>query len=239
MNTARASAGRQALNVSAAYVPTNFKFGSHQEDEYPSPDWIEFCREEFKNGGEGMATLEEARTLFGDEIGYQLLDVRSDYELDLNGKVGNRRANPPVRESLHAPIFQVKKSIDQATFQLVLDPTPNPNFMATLQKLIPKKDTGVVIMDSDSLNRSIQVAIMMEAAGYTNICIMQWGYNGFTNKFTNKLTRRRSDGYKENNDQGAQGSDSAGIHSSGAGFARMDAIDKIQIKDPIEWPDYQ
>ena len=33
--------------------------------------------------------------------------------------------------------------------------------------------------------------------------------------------------------------DYTGIHSSGAGFARMDAIDKIQIKDPIEWPDYQ
>ena len=106
-----------------------------------------------------MAFVWILQTLFGDEIGYQLLDVRSDYELDLNGKVGNRRANPPVRESLHAPIFQVKKSIDQATFQLVLDPTPNPNFMATLQKLIPKKDTGVVIMDSDSLNRSIQVGI--------------------------------------------------------------------------------
>lgn len=224
-----AAARRQSVQVAAAYEPKNMKWGSHRVDEYPSPDWIDFCKEEFKKGGEGMATLEESRTLFSEEIGYKLLDVRSDYERDTVGKV--------AFGAIPLPIIKVNKRFDSTVpGNIALDQTPNADFMMEVQKKIPSKDQGIVIMCSDSLNRSVQAAILLEGAGYTNICICQWGFNGWCNKFSNKLTRRRSDGYKE--DYSGDGSDSAGIHSSGAGFARMDAIEKIQIKDSVEWVEH-
>lgn len=235
----RPSAVRQQMAVSAAYAPKNFKWGSHQVDEYPSPDWVEFCREEFKNGGEGMATLEEARTLFSQEIGYRILDVRSPHEQSLTGEVKQLKDGKSIRgdtQVVQIPLFTVKKSFDQNTREMSLEQAKNPTFQEQVSKAFPDKAQGVVIMCSDSINRSVQTAIMMDSAGYTNLVIMQWGFNGWTNKFSNKILRRRSDGYKE--DYSGEGTDSAGIHSSGAGFARMDGIDKIQIKDSVEWMDY-
>lgn len=228
--TVAAADRRQTVQVVARYEPTNMKWGSHRVDEYPSPEWIEFCKEEFKNGGEGMSTLEESRTLFSEEIGYKLLDVRSDYERETVGKV--------AFGCIYLPLINVKKRFDSTVpGNIALDQTPNPDFIAEVQKRVPDKGQGIVIMCSDSLNRSVQAAIMLDEVGYTNLTICQWGYNGWCNKFSNKLLRRRSDGYKE--DYSGAGSDSAGIHSSGAGFARMDAIEKIQIKDQTEWMEYR
>jgi hypothetical protein len=40
-----------------------------------------------------------------------------------------------------------------------------------------------------------QSLMALDGAGYTDIVGVRMGYNGWINKFTNKLQRRRSDGY--------------------------------------------
>lgn len=42
----------------------------------------------------------------------------------------------------------------------------------------------------------LQSLIALDGAGYTDIVGVRMGYNGWINKFTNKLQRRRSDGYR-------------------------------------------
>ena len=44
---------------------------------------------------------------------------------------------------------------------------------------------------------------------------------------------RTSHRYKE--DYSGAGATACGIHGTGIGFARMDAVEKIQIKDETEW----
>lgn len=52
----------------------------------------------------------------------------------------------------------------------------------------------------------------------------QGGYYAWFSVFDNKLNRRKSGEYQEN--YMGEGSDSCGIHASGAGFERVDAIEK-------------
>ena len=52
----------------------------------------------------------------------------------------------------------------------------------------------------------------------------QGGYYAWNRTFDNKLGRRRFGEYAEN--YMGEGSDSCGIHASGAGFDRVDAIEQ-------------
>lgn len=195
---------------------------------YPNPAWIEACAEEFPEYG--MASIEQARTLFSPEIGYKYLDVRAPYEIDTVGKVPG---------SINIPLINAKPFFNGETGKRDYTQTPNPEFMDKIQKTFPDKASKIVVGCSDGFNRTIQACMMMEEAGYTSVVAIQGGFNLWTRKFDNKLNRRRSDGYTERYDSGARGSDSCGIHASGAGFARMDAIDSVQGKDPVDWVDFK
>jgi hypothetical protein len=48
-----------------------------------------------------------------------------------------------------------------------------------------------------------------------------------------RVTVRCGCSYKE--DYSGAGATACGIHGTGIGFARMDAVEKIQIKDETEW----
>jgi len=192
---------------------------------YPNPDWIAACKEEFPEYG--MASTEQARTLFSPQIGYKYLDVRAEFELNAVGK---------VLTSTNIPLINGKKQFVDGAQQVVQ--TPNPEFLERVAKLFPDKATKIIIGCSDGSNRTIQAFMLLEQAGYTDIVAIEGGFNLWTRKFDNKLNRRRSDGYSERNDSDSRGSDSTGIHASGAGFARMDAIDQVQGKDLVDWVDY-
>lgn len=195
---------------------------------YPNPDWIEACAEEFPEYG--MASIEQARTLFAPEIGYKYLDVRASYELDSIGKVPG---------SINIPLINGKPQWNSETGTRDFVQSVNAEFLNQIQKTFPDKSTKIIVGCSDGFNRTIQACMLMEEAGYTHIVAIQGGFNLWTRKFDNKLRRRRSDGYTERYDSGARGSDSAGIHASGAGFEKMDAIDQVQGKDPTEWFDWK
>lgn len=196
-------------------------WGPYEYDEYPSPDFIEYCKEAFPE--EGVATLEEARTLFSEDIGYVLLDVRSKYECELTGSVVS---------SVNIPLINVAKSWGEEG--MVLDQDKNPEFLAQVQQRFPDKSHGILIMCSDGSNRAIQTLVLLEENGYTNIVGVRYGYNGWLRKFTPKLERRRGDDYKE--EYRAQG-DSQGLHVVGKAY-NVDALDPIRIKDDTEWIEY-
>jgi rhodanese-related sulfurtransferase len=197
------------------------QWGAYTSQQYPSESWIETCRKEFPD--KGVATLEEARTLFAPEIGYVVLDVRSEYEVN-SGKVPG---------ATNIPLINVKTQWSSETNARSFDQTPNSAFMTQVAKKFPNKETKILIMCSDGMDRAIQALMALDGAGYADIVGVRQGYNGWINKFTNKLQRRRSDGYKE--DYAGAGGNACGIHGTGIGFARMDAIDKVEIKDPTEW----
>jgi len=192
---------------------------------YPNPDWIAACKEEFPEYG--MASTEQARTLFSPEIGYTYLDVRSEFEINAVGKVIG---------SVNVPLINAKKQFVDGE-QKVLQ-TVNAAFLEQIGKKFPNKATKIIVGCSDGFNRTIQACMLMEQAGFTDIVAIEGGFNLWTRKFDNKLGRRRSDGYSERYDSDARGSDSCGIHASGAGFAKADAIDAVQGKDPIDWVDF-
>lgn len=191
--------------------------GPYEEHEYPSKEFIAYCEEAFP-GDEGVATLEEARTLISDEIGWKLLDVRSASEID-QGKVTG---------AVNIPLINVKKR------GLEMNQHININFMAEVQKKFPHNNQGVVVMCSDGLNRSIQSVFLMDEAGYKNIVRVRYGFNGWINKYTPKLERRRGDDWNEN--YKATG-DSQGLHIVRKAY-NVDALDKIPIKDHTEWLEY-
>ena len=64
----------------------------------------------------------------------------------------------------------------------------------------------------------------LDEAGYSNLAGLKGGYYGWSSVFDNKLARRRTGEYAETY---THDGDSAGIHSSGAGFPKMDPADKF------------
>lgn len=196
------------------------KWGPYEADEYPSPDFMTYCKEVFPE--EGVATLEEARTLMSEEVGYKILDVRSVYEYDSVGKVVG---------STNIPLIFTKKRFGPEG--IIYDQTRNPEFMDMVEKTFANKDQGILLMCSDGINRSIQALIMMEAQGYTNIVGVKYGYNGWINKYTPKLERRRQE-YHE--DYKAIG-DSQGLHIVPHKF-NVDPLIPIPIRDTTEWLEY-
>jgi hypothetical protein len=101
-----------------------------------------------------------------------------------------------------------------------------------VEKKLPKKDTKILVGCSDGRARAIQALIALDEAGYTNLVGLKGGYMAWSKVFDNKLNRRREDGYTETY---THDGDSCGIHSSGAGFDRVDAIEKLPLRDSTEW----
>lgn len=90
---------------------------------------------------------ERTQTLFAPEIGYVVLDVRSEYEVN-SGKVPG---------ATNIPLINVKTQWSSETNARSFDQTPNSAFMTQVAKKFPNKETKILIMCSDGMDRAIQV----------------------------------------------------------------------------------
>lgn len=77
---------------------------------------------------------------------------------------------------------------------------------------------------SDGQAYSIDALMALEEAGYTNLVGIAGGYYEWFRYFDNKMVRRNLGEYQEKYD--GEGESSCGIHASGAGFERVDAIER-------------
>lgn len=94
--------------------------------------------------------------------------------------------------------------------------------MLQVEKRFPNKDTPIVIGCSTGTKYSLDALEALDEAGYTNLAGLKGGYYAWFRVFDNKLNRRVFGEYQENY---THDGDSTGIHGSGAGFDRVDAIE--------------
>jgi len=160
----------------------------------------------------GIANVEEARVLFSCD-GYAWLDVRSELEVS---EVGS------VKGSINVPFEHVNRVYDAAEGKKVVKRSPNTDFARMVEKKLPNKQAKIMIGDSDGTTYAIDALDALDEAGYENIVGIKGGYNAWFRTWDHKLNRRRGDGYQETY---THDGDSCGIHASGAGFEKMDAIE--------------
>lgn len=177
---------------------------------YPDPEYMAQVSEEFPD--KMIANTEEARCLI--DQGYKMLDVRSDLEIDNIGK---------WKGAITVPFVFAKFRYDAEQKKKVADKTPNDNFVAMVEKKIPNKETPLLVCCADGTQYSLDALEALDEAGYSCIVGMKGGYYAWFRIFDNNLRRRLSGEYSE---QYTHDGDSCGIHSSGAGFARVDAIEQ-------------
>ncbi|GAQ91279.1 hypothetical protein KFL_007570020 [Klebsormidium nitens] len=178
--------------------------------EWPYKKFVEETLEAFPE--KMIADVEEARVLY--ESGYTYVDVRPALELQEVGKVVN---------SVNVPLYNAKRVYSKAEHKKVVQKEENKDFMKQFEKKFPNKSAKLVIACSDGQTYSMPALEMLDEAGYTNLVALKGGYYAWFRVFDNKLNRRRSGDYAEDfrHDAG-----SAGIHASGAGFEKMDAIEQ-------------
>lgn len=179
--------------------------------EYPDPDFIAETKTAFPD--KGIATPDEARVLYSD-MGYTYLDVRPALELEAAGK---------FKGCVNVPLVNAKWRYDPELKKKVLEKEDNPQFMDLIKKKFPNLEHPLLVGCSDGTTYSIDALEALDEAGYTNIVGLRGGYYAWTSVFDNNLRRRRSGEYAETY---MHDGDTCGIHASGAGFTRVDAIEK-------------
>ena len=146
-------------------------------------------------------------------LGYKYLDVRPTIETEEVGK---------VKGSINVPLMNAKWKFDSKENKRVMEKSENADFVKQVEKVIPDKDTPIMVGCSDGTTYSIDALMALEDAGYTTMVGLKGGFYAWFRVFDNKLNRRKTGEYAE---QYTHDGDSCGIHSSGAGFARVDAIE--------------
>lgn len=92
-----------------------------------------------------------------------------------------------------------------------------------MKKRFPNLDHPLLVACSDGRTYSIDALMALEEAGYTNIVGLRGGFYSWFSVWDNKLGRRRTGEYAETY---THDGDSCGIHSSGAGFEKMDPAER-------------
>ncbi|KAK9902888.1 hypothetical protein WJX75_009856 [Coccomyxa subellipsoidea] len=179
--------------------------------EWPYPEFIEEVKEAFPE--KGVATVEEARVLYSED-GYTYLDVRPALEYEDVGR---------VKGSVNIPMMIAKRVYDPEQKKKVVKKEENPNWIEQVKKKFPDTETKLLIGCSDGRTYSMDALMALDEEGYTNIVGLKGGYYGWFRVFDNKLGRRKNGEYAE---QYTHDGDSCGIHSSGAGFERVDKVEK-------------
>ncbi|KAK9816815.1 hypothetical protein WJX72_005336 [[Myrmecia] bisecta] len=178
--------------------------------EWPDPEFIKETEELFPD--EGIANVEQARALFS-SLGYTYLDVRPALEYEEVGR---------VKGSVNIPIKISKRVWNSEQKKKVIEKSDNENFVEQVKKRFPDTETPLLIGCSDGRTYSIDALMALDEAGYTNMVGLKGGYYAWFRVFDNKLGRRRTGEYAETY---THDGDSCGIHSSGAGFDRVDKAD--------------
>eukprot|EP00775_Hariotina_reticulata_P003527 gene3527-3796_t len=158
----------------------------------------------------GVANVEQARCLYSNG-GYTYLDVRSTLEV---GEVGK------VKDSVNIPFVHASRVYDSEARKKVVKKEPNTEFIQQIERKFPDKQKAkLLVACSDGRQYSIDALEALDEAGYVNLVGLKGGYRSWFSVWDNKLQRRR---YGEYSEQYSHDGDSAGIHSSGAGFEKMD-----------------
>lgn len=179
--------------------------------EYPDPDYIAEVLESFPDNA--IANAEEARILFT-EGGYTYLDVRPEIELDATGK---------VKGSINVPLINAKWRYDPEQKKKVVDKEDNAQFVAMVKKKIPNLETPIIVGCSDGKSYSLDALGELDEAGYENLVGLKGGFYAWYRVWDNNLRRRRNGEYAETY---THDGDTCGIHASGAGFERVDSVEK-------------
>lgn len=205
-------------------VITYFDSSTEYFPQWPNQPFCEQVRSEFPE--KGIAHVEEARALFS-TYGSIFLDIRSAYERENTGRCPG---------SMNIELIHNERKWDSAAGAKIVKQEANKNFLSDVAKKIPDKTTEILVVCSDGRDRAIQALELLDDNGYNNIVGIRGGFNKWFQTFDNKLTRRREDGYKE--DYSGIGETACGIHGTGAGFDRMDAVEKMPWQDDTEWMDW-
>lgn len=108
---------------------------------------------------------------------------------------------------------------------LILDQAePHMLTCTQVEKRFPDKESKIVVGCSNGRQYTMDVLLALDEEGYTNLAGLKGGFYAWNAVFDGKLNRRRVGEYAETYNHDG---DSAGIHSSGAGFPKMDPADKF------------
>eukprot|EP00884_Botryococcus_braunii_P010219 jgi/Botrbrau1/19199/Bobra.0077s0102.1 len=197
-----------------AVVPQPVPVGESRPIASPGtvPHWSPFCRTP-PSLTRPLQTVEEARVLFSED-GYTYLDVRPALELEEVGK---------VKDSVNIPLYNSVRKFNSETRQKEVVKTENEKFKEQIEKRFPDKGAKILVACSDGRNYSMDALEQLDEMGYTNLVGLKGGYYAWFRVFDNKLNRRRVQG--EYSETFTHDGDSCGIHSSGAGFEKVDAIE--------------
>ena len=179
--------------------------------EYPDPDYIAEVLEAFPD--KAIANAEEARILFT-EGRYKYLDVRPEIELDATGK---------VKGCVNVPIVNAKWRYDPEQKKKVVDKADNDQFVAQVKKKFPDLTTPIIVGCSDGRSYSLDALGELDDAGYECLVGLKGGFYAWYRVWDANLRRRRNGEYAETY---THDGDTCGIHASGAGFDRVDSIEK-------------
>merc|ERR1712147_575070 len=115
------------------------------------------------------ATLNNKRRETQVAMGYTYLDVRSSTEFNDDAK---------TPRAVNIPLFNTTKKWDLSVTPAVQEVTQsaNPKFLEQVKEKFPDKESKLLIVCSDGRQRAIQVLMLLDAEGYTNIVGLKGGY---------------------------------------------------------------
>jgi len=162
----------------------------------------------------GIASNLEGMILFAAD-GYDVLDVRSDAEIEFVGNFPTARKNKEVGVRFHCiPLINAVRKYDS----------------------FPDKEAKIIITCSDSRDRAIQALELLDEWGYVNIVGLKGGYNMWNRQWDQNMRRRNLPGnFKEEFSHGAEG---MGVHGTGASFQNQDAFQYADWKDSTKWMEW-
>jgi hypothetical protein len=145
-----------------------------QISEFPDPVFCSTVISKFSSAAhDTFCSAEEARVLYSDN--YAFLDVRSDAELESEGKV-----LPKMPNVYHAPIVNFAKRYDSGRGCKVVDKTANSGFVTRVEKQVQNKQQGLILVCSGVASqgelRSTQALEKLKDAGYTQLVALKGGY---------------------------------------------------------------
>lgn len=161
-------ASKRSSNFSAA---SSGIVASAATKQYPDPEFCKSLLAAFP--AQGTCSAEEARVLYSAD--YAFLDVRSDEELDSEGKI-----LPKMPGVFHVPIVNFAKRYDSAKGRKVVVKTANEGFVAAVTKKVPNKEQGLILacsgVPSQGEQRSTQALKQLSDAGYKKLVILSGGF---------------------------------------------------------------
>ena len=128
-----------------------------------------------------------------------------------------------MKGSVNVPMMISTRKWSSEEKKKVVSKTPNEKFKEMVEKKFPDKETKILVGCSDGRTYSIDALEALDELGYTQLVWLKGGYYAWFGVFDHKLGRRKYGEYAENY---THDGDSCGVHASGAGFERVDAIEK-------------